>query len=118
MRTNTNITLYKKSIVAGAESWTREEISDVFWEDRKAANVMRSGLIKAYKVAVYIPFARGDIVIKAEDVLVKGTVEDVISASFTITDLKKKYSSVVVVKSVDTMDYGSENLQHWQIGAS
>jgi len=118
MKTNTDLTLYKKSVVDGAEVWTREAIADVAWEDRKAANVMRSGLIEAYKVAVYIPFARGDIVIKIGDVLVKGAVTDVISASFTITDLKKKYGDVVSVKSVDTMDQGSDRLHHWQIGAS
>ena len=117
LRTNTDCTLYKKSVVSGAETWTRQVIEDVFWENRKAANVNRSGLLEADSVAIYIPFARGSISIKPGDFVVKGSVSDEISGSFTITDLKAKYADVVRVRSVDTMDYGSAHMQHWQIGA-
>jgi hypothetical protein len=117
MRTNANLTIYHKSIVARAESWSREAVQDVMWENRKAANVIQSGLLEADSVTVYIPFARGDISVKAGDVLVKGIVTDTIGPSFTITNLKAKYDDVVTVRSVDTMDYGSAAMQHWQIGA-
>lgn len=117
MRTNANLTIYHKSIVDHAESWTREAVNDVMWENRKAANVIQSGLLEADAVTVYIPFARGDISIKAGDMLVKGIVTDEITPSFTISDLKAAYDDVVVVRSVDTMDYGSAAMQHWQIGA-
>jgi len=118
MQTNTAATLYVKSVSSGEESWTRQAISAVFWENRKAANVIQSGMLQADKVAVYIPFSVGSFTIKPGDVLVKGLATDEISASFTITDLKKAYSDVITVKSVDTMDYGSSHMQHLQIGGS
>ena len=117
MRTNADLTIYHKSVVAGAESWTRQAVTAVMWENRKAANVLRSGLLEADSVTVYVPFARGDIAVKAGDVLVKGIVTDTIGPGFTITALKAKYADVVTVRSVDTMDYGSVAMQHWQIGA-
>lgn len=118
MRTNTDLTLYKKSVVNGAETWTRQVIYGVFWENRKASNVIKSGLLEADSVAVYIPFERGSVSIKSGDVMVKGVVTDAISTLFTITDLKAKYPNSVRVTSVDTMDYGSGHMQHWQIGGS
>lgn len=118
MRTNANCTLYTRSIVAGGESWASHLIIGVFWENRKAANVLRSGMLEADSVAVYIPQARGDFSIKPGDVLVKGLVGDVINTTFTMTDLKAKYSDVVTVRSVDRKDFGSQGLRHWQIGAS
>lgn len=117
MRTNADLTIYHKSVVAGAEAWTRQAVTAVMWENRKAANVLRSGLLQADSVTVYVPFARGAISVKAGDVLVKGIVPDEIGAGFTITALKAKYNDVVTVRSVDTMDYGSTALHHWQIGA-
>lgn len=117
MKTNTSATLYSRSVVAGAESWSRSVISKVFWENRKAANIIQSGLLAADSVAIYIPDST--LTIKPGDVFVKGTVTDVIqSGTFTITDLKAKYPNVVVVKSVDLMDYGASHMQHLQIGAS
>jgi hypothetical protein len=118
MKTNTDLTLYKKSIVSGEEAWTRQVVVDVFWENRKAANVIKSGLLQADSVSVYIPFARGVMLIMPGDVIVKGAVSDEISSSFTISDLKRKYADVVTVRSVDSMDYGSNHLRHWQVGAS
>lgn len=118
MITPHDMTWYARGVVAGAESFIRQQVQGVFWEDRKAVNVLRSGLLEADSVAVYVPFVRGILSIKAGDVLVKGLVDDEISPSFTLTALKKKYPDVVIVRSVDTMDYGSPVMQHWQIGAS
>jgi hypothetical protein len=118
MKTPHDVTIYHKSVVNSAESWSRAQVKGVLWEDRKAANVLRSGLLEADRVAVYIPLARGELSIKGGDVLVKGLVGDAISGSFTISDLKRKYADVATVRSVDRMDYGSPALQHYQIGAS
>ena len=118
MKTWHDCTIYHKSVVSGAESWTAQQVPGVMWENRKAANVLRSGLLEADSVAVYIPFARGVLSIKIGDVLVKGLVGDVVDSSFTISDLKRKYDDVVTVRSVDRMDYGSPALQHWQVGGA
>jgi hypothetical protein len=118
MKTPHNMTIYHKGIVAGAEAYTAEQVQGVMWENRKAANVIRSGLLAADSVTVYVPLARGDIHAKIGDYLVKGLVTDVISSSFTITALKAKYADVVCIRSVDTKDFGSLSMQHVQIGAS
>lgn len=118
MQTNADLTLYSRSVAAGEEAWTRSVIMDVQWENRKAANVIQSGLIDADKVAVYIPTHNREISIKAGDVIVEGIVTKEISPSYTITDLKKDFPDTVTVRSVDRLDYGSPHLHHLRIGAA
>ena len=120
MRTNCDLTIYCKSVdpATRTEVWTAYQVEQVLWEEHKAANVLRSGLLEADSVAVYIPFARELPDLKPGDVLVKGLVMDAIGSGFTISDLKRKYPHVVTVRSVDTFDYGSQHLWHTQIGAA
>ena len=118
MKTNTDITVYRRSVVAGGEVYTRSVVYKVAWEDRRGVNARTPGDIKADDVTVYIPFARGISELNAGDILVKGIVADVIGTSFTPTQLRAKYpSQTVVVKTVDKMDMGSFAMRHWQIGA-
>jgi hypothetical protein len=118
MKTNTHLTLYSRSVSSGLESWTRSVVRDVHWENRKAANVISSGLLEADKVNVYIPTQGRTVTIKAGDVIVEGIVTDEIDTEYTITDLKADYADVVVVKSVDRCDYGSAHMHNLMIGAS
>lgn len=125
MRTNADCTIYNKSVnpATRSEIWTRQQVRDVQWENRKAANVIRSGMLEADQAAIYIPAASlggdlGNLSTKPGDVIVKGLVVDDIDQNFTISDLKRKYPDVLTIRSVDRMDYGSPALQHWQIGAS
>lgn len=115
MKTNTAATLYSRSIVNGSEVWTRSAIPSVFWENRKAANVIKSGLLAADSAAIYIPDT--SVGVKVGDVLVKGAVTKTISPSYTMTNLRADYV-VIAVKSVDLMDYGSAHMQHIQVGGS
>jgi hypothetical protein len=120
MKTNADLTLYMGGVnpVTRTEEWTRVQVRAVFWEDRKAANVLRSGNLEADRVAVYIPLARGPLALKIGDVMVKGLVSDEITQNFTMADLRRKYSDVATIRSVDTMDYGSPAMQHWELSAS
>ena len=118
MQTNCDLTLYKKSVVSGAESWTRSVIERVFWEEGKGVHIGKGGTLEADRVSVYIPMARGDSGIKAGDVIVKGQVTDVITGSFTISSLKAKYPHSAIVRAVETHDYGSSHMQHWRLGAT
>lgn len=139
MRTNTDITVYNKyvntSTTPPSESVQATQIKGVAWENRKASNRIASGgNINADQASIYIPKARdanylepaewvaatvktGYWTLRVGDVIVRGLVSDAISPSFTMTDLKKKYSDVLTVTSVDRMDNGSRNLQHWKVGA-
>ena len=138
MRNNSDITLFNKYIDAAtrAEKYQRTQISGVLWENRKAANVIASGgNIAANQANIYIPYARGAAyqdpvtwqalvtktgywTLQDGDVVVRGLVSDSITTSFTITDLKAKYSDTLTIRSVDTMDMGSVGMSHWQIGAA
>lgn len=137
MRTNSDITIYNKFVdpATHSEAWIHNQVEDVIWEDTKAANVIASGLLEADRYTVYIPMARGENyhtpiawqamidkgtswTLQLGDVIVRGLVDDDISDTFTISDLKKKYDDVAVIRSVDRMAQGSLVLRHWQIGAN
>lgn len=135
MRTNADVTLYNRYLSSGAEKYQRTAISKVTWENRKASNTLATGgTIAADQASIYIPMAHGAAykapkvwlalasktgywTLQVGDVIVRGTVTDEISASFTLTALKAKYDDVLVITSVDALDNGSTALQHWEIGA-
>lgn len=117
MKTNADLTHYRRSITAGAETYTRAAIYGVAWEDRRAANA-RTG-VQADDIAVYIPLAAGGDAIQPGDLIVKGVVADALSTTFTPTALRAKYPNRVgKVISVDLFDQGSPALQHRQVGAA
>lgn len=131
MLTNTPMTVYNKYLVGRVETWQRAQISDVHWEQRHA----REGNQDNDFTVVYIPFARGTNYLKPRewqaltsksgswtlqvgDVIVKGLVADeLVAGTFTLSDLKRTYDDVLTAASVDTRDYGSANLQHWELTA-
>jgi hypothetical protein len=130
MQTNTDITLYNKYLVGRVETWQRVQIEDVHWEQRHA----REGNEDNDFTLVFIPFARGTSYLKPRewqasgktgywtlqigDVIVKGLVSDeLVAGTFTLSNLKAAYDDVLVIASVDTRDYGSSNLQHWEVTA-
>jgi hypothetical protein len=143
MRTNCVATVYNRYVVGGVEKYQRTVIGSVLLEHRKAANVIRSGLLAADSVVVYVPFVNGanhldpiawqSLISKVGkwtlavgDYVVKGAVTDEIhdavvsppSAAFTMTNLKNKYDDVIQIKSVDTFDMGSISLRHWKVSGS
>lgn len=119
MIANADITAYLKDVdpVTREEVYYRVQVRGVTWEERKAANVIKSGLLEADRVTVYIPLDRA-INLKAGDVLVRGLVVDEISPAFTLTALMKKYPDHATVRSVDKMDRGSLHLRHLEVGAT
>ena len=134
MINNTAITIYNKYVDAGVEKYQRTVVANVQWENRKAINVIKSGLQDANSATITIPFARGTVnytkpkawlalvaktgywTLAVGDYIVKGSVADEISSSFTISQLKAKYDDVVQITIVDTMDFGSSAMQHWEVG--
>lgn len=120
MRTNADVTVYSRGVnpTTRSETWEISHVTQVVWEENKAANVSRSGLLESDRVTVYIPIMRREISVKAGDVLVRGLVYDAIVTGFAISDLKAKYPASATVRSVDRMDRGSQHLRHWRIGAT
>ncbi|HQA28673.1 MAG TPA: hypothetical protein PLA02_05590 [Brevefilum fermentans] len=117
MQTNGDMTHYSRKVVNGAESWTRTVIKDVLWVNTKAVNVIRSGLLDANAVEVYIPTQGREIAIKPGDVIVKGAISQPLDTQYLLGDLKREYADTVTVKSVDRYDFGSPHLHHLMIGA-
>jgi hypothetical protein len=135
MMTNADLTIYNRYTNAGSEVYQRTQIQGVAWENRKASNTLAAGgSIAADQAVVFIPLARGAAYKKSKawlalvsktgywtlqpgDYIVKGLVSDEISGGFTMTSLKAKYDDVLQITSVDTMDAGSANMQHWKVSA-
>lgn len=135
MRTNAGLTIYNRYILAGAEAYQRTQIAAVAWEARKAANTLATGgNIASDSASVFIPFAcpeatnyrapkawqlsrAGKWTLQNGDYIVKGLVTDEIGVGFTMSQLKAKYDDCLQISSVDVMDMGSLNMQHWKIGA-
>ena len=137
MRTNTLLTIYNKYVDPStrSEKYQRSLVGKVQWENRKGSNVIASGgQISIDQARIFVPFENvsnyvsprtwqaladksDQFTFQVGDVIVKGEVVDAIGDLFTITDLKETYDNVLVISSVDTMDFGGLDLQHWQLGA-
>jgi len=135
MHTNTDITIYNKYFdkETRTDKYQRTVIQDVFWEERKAYNRLKSGLESADKVLVLIPFTNipnrqyltpkefrkvgskeNYFTLAEEDKIVRGEIYFEIEGK--LSDLDKKYEAFTIT-SVDTHDYGSYYMRHWEVGA-
>jgi len=136
MITNSDLTIYNKYIdgTTRNEKYQRTTITGVMWQSAKASSAKNGGLLASNTATIFLPFARGTQykepqtwlalatktgywTLKEGDILVKGIVTDEITSLFTATNLKAKYNNVVIITSVDSMDMGSADMQHWQVGA-
>jgi hypothetical protein len=126
---NGHITIYNKYIETRVEKFQRTVIRDVVWQAQKGIATTRFQT-PTNTALILIPFAHGTQyalskawqvdrdgwTLQEGDVIVRGAVTDEITAGFTITDLRAKYDHVVTVVTVDAMDQGSPNVQHWEVG--
>lgn len=129
MKTNTNMSVYNK--------YTNEEknivfkkhlINKVFWDDSKGIN-RNLGYENADDVNVFIPKNQNDMsgyvepkkykgesntwTLENGDFIVKGNTEE--SSVTSIKELTKKYDNVFTISLVDDKDFGSANMQHFEI---
>ncbi len=137
MRTNTDCTVYNRYVSSGQETYQRTEITGVAWQGGKGRTGAGASNQEANQVAVYIPSAgrsgflspknwvlsskTGRWTLQIGDVIVKGLITDSLmtgeTGAITLSALKAKYDDVFVISDVQTMDYGSESMQHWQVTA-
>lgn len=129
---NGHITIYNKYTVAlgRAEAYQRAEVKNVVWQSTKAVSRMREQTA-ANTALILIPFSVGTDyqepkawkvdregwTLQEGDIIVRGIVTDEIGAGYTVSDLKADHESVVQIASVDAMDQGSPNIQHWEVTA-
>mgnify|MGYP003532182253 FL=1 len=128
---NGHITIYNRYFVNRVETYQRTVIRDVVWQATKAVSGRSTGVLASNVATVFIPMARGADYLKPKawqaarsgkwtlqegDVIVRGEATDNITTEYTITSLRAEYEDVVTITSVDAMDQGSANVQHWQVG--
>lgn len=128
---NGHITIYNRYFVNRVETYQRTVIRDVVWQATKAVSGRSTGVLASNVATVFIPMARGADYLKPKawqdarsgkwtlqegDFIVRGEATDNITTEYTITSLRAEYEDVVTITSVDAMDQGSPNVQHWQVG--
>lgn len=135
MRTNADITIYNRYFdkATRLDKYQRTILYGVFWDERKAVNRLQSGLEDADKVTIIIPFTvitdkkyvapkefeklqdkSNYFTLQEGDRVVKGAIDFEITGK--ISDLDKEYEAFTIT-SVDTKDFGSLYMRHWEVGA-
>lgn len=116
MKTNSSMTLYHKRFnkQTRIDEWDRYIIKNVMWQGGKGASINK-GYEKANDISIWIPYNQNDnlnnIPIAIGDIVVKGSIEDVINKQ---SDLTVDSFNVTTLMN---NDYGSSNMQHIFIGA-
>ena len=135
MRTNANITICNRYFdkATRLDKYQRAIPYGLFWDERKAVNRLQRGLEDADKVTIIIPFAvatdkkyvppkefekledkAGYFTLREGDRVVKGEIDFEITGK--VSDLDKEYEAFTIT-SVDTKDFGSLHMRHWEVGA-
>lgn len=135
MRTNADITIYNRYFdpETRLDKYQRTILYGVFWDAMKAVKRIQGGLESDDKVYIVIPFSadtnrqyispkeferledKSDyFTLQEGDRVVKGAIEFEITGK--LSDLDKEYEAFTIT-SVDTKDFGSQHMRHWEVGA-
>ena len=143
MLTETSATLYNAVTEKGTGRmiYYRTIIPAVHWEDRRASGGSGTSHPSANSVSVFIPFSAEDFMsadyAKSEDyakmreagithiwtlapgdLLLKGTVQDEIGENMSIKEFMSRHRETVTIQAIDTVDYGSYAMRHWEVTAT
>lgn len=116
MLVETDCTVYIKN---GA-TFERRYIEGVHWEEVEGVNINRTGAHDVDALVVYIPLQSADLPTYTKrksrnDYIVKGNVEQVITPG-NLPDFLKTYDAFTIT-SIAKNEFGSPNMQHWEVGA-
>ena len=126
MMTNTKMAVFNKYTNSTTKNVTFKKhlINNVFWDDSKGVN-LNKGYDKADAVNVYIPKDKNDMseyvnpkqydgsswTLNNGDLIVKGEVTET-----EVSGIKELSSyEVFTITMVDNKDFGSSNMQHFEI---
>lgn len=123
MYTNADVTLYLYSKCGKQESYKRVFVEDVFWDDVKQSNVLKTGQRDSDSVLLVIPleslfepirFTSGkDLAVKGQcNIELNCTDQKVLAES--LQKLRQCHGCVTVM-TVDEKLYGSESMQHYEL---
>ena len=123
MYTNADVTLYLYSKCGKQDSYRRIFVEDVFWDNVKQSNVLKTGQRDSDSVLLVIPLESLFEPIRftaRKDLAVKGQCNHMIdcssqkSMSESLQELKQCHGCVTVM-TVDEKLYGSESAQHYEL---
>lgn len=135
MKVNADITIYNRyfDVETRLDKYQRTVLRGVFWDHKEAVNTIKSGLESADKIFIAIPFSvdttkeyikskgfeklenkTNYYTLQEGDRVVKGVIDFEINGK--VSDLDKEYEAYTIT-SVDTKDFGSPHLRHWEVGA-
>jgi len=132
IRINSNITIYNKYFNKAdrSDSYKKTILYGVFWEETKGSNVLKSGLMSADSIKVFIPHNphkasyqepkaftgnQSGWTLQREDIIVKGIIAD---EFVSVADLQKRFDNVHMITNIDNLDFGSPNMRHFKVGGS
>lgn len=110
MTANTSATLYHKT----SAGYDRAVIHSVMWQGEHNGSISASGKRGAENTRVFIPFSEYDGEITVGDYLVRGICPFIYQEGNKISELTKGYSPLTVI-STARRDYGSADMQHWEV---
>ena len=128
MMTNTSMSVFNRNVDLSRNVFYKKHlVENVFWDDSLGINLDK-GYEKADAVNVYIPFDKNDLsgyvepklyngvgwTLENGDFIVKGDVP--LTQVSGIKDLKNYEAFEITVN--DTKDFGSDNMQHFEIRGS
>lgn len=95
--------------VSRKNTWQAKVINGVFWQGGTGAKVGKSGMREDNETVIFIPFSSiGQLTLLPEDKIIRG-----ISDATTPVGL----DGTLTVMAIDTFDYGSPDMQHWEVVA-
>ena len=129
MKTNTSMSVFNKYTDENKNVIFKKHLIDnVFWDDSKGIN-RNLGYENADDVNVFIPKSQNDMngyvepkkykgfsntwTLENGDFIVKGNTSE--SEVLSIKELVQKYDNVFTISLVDDKDFGSANMQHFEI---
>lgn len=88
--------------------WIKTVISDIYWQGSTGSKNNKSGMVQDNETIIFIPFSSTNFAVSPEDKILRGTTTEIIP-----TNIK----GILTVTGVDTFDYGSLDMQHWEVTA-
>lgn len=130
------VTVYNKYLnpTTRLDEFSRTTLDGVFWDEISASSRIQSGLQDADEVTAVIPFSvlsekqyvspsefqaseskEGIFTLQKGDRILEGNVLFEIDSRASELD---KHFTAYTITSVDTKDFGSEHMRHWEVGAN
>lgn len=111
MTPNADCTVFRQEVnkVTRKNEWVKTFISGVFWQGSIGSKIGNSGTREDNETVVFIPFsAVSALSLKPDDKIFKGTAEATTPLGL---------NGALTITGIDTFDYGSADMQHWEVTA-